>query len=121
MGDWQAIVTTKQEQLKALVPPEWRLPDSVLSTLKHPLGENPNDLIALDIPRKSGILSEKELAITENYSVRQLLEALAVGQLTAEEVVLAYCKRSAIAQELVSEMCLRTKPMLLTHEDTMSH
>lgn len=56
--------------------------------------------------RKLGILTAKELQITEQYTVSQLLEALKSGQLTALEVTVAYCKRAAIAQQLVCDFVL---------------
>jgi amidase len=47
-------------------------------------------------------LTEQELRITEHYTIAELLSALADGTLTSAEVTLAYSKRAAVAQQLVS-------------------
>lgn len=100
-ASWQIKVAEKQKQSLAAIPEAWRLPESITKTLSYPLEEKPNRLIELDIPRKSGILSDKELEITEQNTVAQLLSKLASGELTSLEVTTAFCKRAAIAQQLV--------------------
>jgi amidase len=99
---WQTKVAEKQQQSQAAIPEAWQLPDSIVNALAYPLEEKPNRLIELDIPRKSGILSEKELDITEQNTVAQLLAKLASGEFTSLEVTTAFCKRAAIAQQLVN-------------------
>lgn len=64
-----------------------------------PLESNANNV--LDVPRRSGILSERELHITEGYDVRGLLAGLAGGEMTAVEVTAAFSKRAAVAQQVV--------------------
>ncbi|KAL1793520.1 hypothetical protein ACET3X_008502 [Alternaria dauci] len=56
----------------------------------------------MDIPRKSGILDEKELDITEKFTVEELLQQLRMGVLSSLEVTIAFSKRAAIAQQLLS-------------------
>jgi hypothetical protein len=51
----------------------------------------------MDIPRTCGLLSARELEITENYDVRELLRAMADKRLTAEEVTTAFCKVHALS------------------------
>lgn len=99
---WQTKVAEKQKQSLAAIPQAWHLPESITKALAYPLEEKPNHLMELDIPRKSGILSDKELDITEQNTVAQLLAKLASGQLTSVEVTTAFCKRAAIAQQLVA-------------------
>ena len=72
-----------------------------MSRFQAPLADNRNDLIRTRAVRESGILAERELEITENYNVTQLIDALATGHLTSVEVTKAYCKRAAVAQQLV--------------------
>ncbi|EOA89243.1 uncharacterized protein SETTUDRAFT_127824 [Exserohilum turcica Et28A] len=67
-----------------------------------PLDKHPNRVNDLDIPRKSGILTAKELDITENYTVESLLAKLRNGELSALDVTVAFSKRAAIAQQLLS-------------------
>lgn len=97
---WQVRAARKRSACERLIPQAWKLPSVLLQGLTHPLEASKNNLVALDIPRRSGILTEQELRITEAYDVRHLLQALASGELTSLEVTLAFCKRAAIAQQL---------------------
>jgi amidase len=101
LSDWQHKVAQKQQECLQKIPAEWRIPESLLSSLRLPLAENRNDLIQGDTVRKSGILTERELQITEQYTVSGLLAALAEGRLTSLDVTLAFSKRAAVAQQLV--------------------
>lgn len=92
---WQDLVTAKQQECKEKIPLEWRI------NTEHPaLAETPR-LIEADIPRRSGLLSDTELDITENYTASQLLVRLATGRVSSLDVTTAFCKRAAIAQQLV--------------------
>jgi amidase len=99
---WETIVAAKQQSCRDKIPKEWLLPSSVWETLQMPLAEHANRINKMDIPRKSGILTERELDITENYTVEQLLLKLKSGELSSLEVTLAFSKRAAMAQQLVS-------------------
>ncbi|KAJ4327287.1 hypothetical protein N0V84_002300 [Fusarium piperis] len=57
--------------------------------------------MALDPVRKSGILNDLEIEITEKYSATRLVGKMARGDFKAVDVVTAFCKRAAIAQQLV--------------------
>jgi hypothetical protein len=97
-----AISTRKWEQVTDLIPTEWRLDDKYiprgmrLSPLEsvHQLHEfeeeYPTNL--LDIPRLCGVLSAREVTITEGYDVKGLMIEIAEKKLSAEEVTLAFCK-----------------------------
>lgn len=100
---WQARADDKRNRCQNLIPEAWRLGPAVLQGLvqQQPLEKSKTNLIELDIPRRSGILTAEELRITEAYDVQQLLGALASGELTALDVTVAFCKRAAIAQQLV--------------------
>ncbi|KAI4704841.1 hypothetical protein J4E89_009426 [Alternaria sp. Ai002NY15] len=56
----------------------------------------------MGIARKSGLLNEKELEITEKYTVEELLKQLKDGTLSSLEVTIAFSKRAAMAQQLLS-------------------
>ncbi|KAF3771320.1 amidase [Cryphonectria parasitica EP155] len=99
---WKTRVAEKRRQRDDLIPKAWRLPSSAVQDLKQPLETSRNNLIELDIVRRSGLLTARELHITEAYSVSQLLQALRSEELTSLEVTVAYCKRAAIAQQLTS-------------------
>ncbi|EXJ73734.1 uncharacterized protein A1O5_03496 [Cladophialophora psammophila CBS 110553] len=100
--DWQTKVAQKRQQCREAIPAEWQLPSDISKMLVHPLDKNPNRLFDMDIVKKSGILSERELSITENYRVSELLANLASGEFTSVEVTTAFSKRAAIAQQLTS-------------------
>lgn len=99
---WESTVAAKQQSCRDKLPKEWLLPSAILQTLQTPFEEHPHRINDMDIPRKSGILTEKELDITEKYTVAQLLSKLKSGELSALDVTLAFSKRAAIAQQLVS-------------------
>ncbi|KAJ6134478.1 hypothetical protein N7523_000800 [Penicillium sp. IBT 18751x] len=93
---WQEKVEIKVSQATDKIPLEWRLHYTYLETLQS------TGQCVLDIPRHCGILSEREIRITETYDATALLEKLTSREFTAVEVATAFCKRSAIAQQLTS-------------------
>ncbi|KAL2841869.1 amidase signature domain-containing protein [Aspergillus pseudoustus] len=90
---WEQKARQKREDLASKIPSEWYLPPDLMDKAKS------TDNI-LGLPRESGILSEDEIDITENYDVTALLERLTGGELSAAKVTTAFCKRAAIAQQL---------------------
>ncbi|CAH0043156.1 unnamed protein product [Clonostachys rhizophaga] len=100
---WQTKAAEKRAACQEAIPKDWILPQSIFETLpaKSDLPKTKVNLIDLDIPRRSGILTEREIEITESFSTSQLLEGLASGKFTSYEVTLAFSKRAAIVQQLV--------------------
>ncbi|KAJ5551736.1 hypothetical protein N7535_000321 [Penicillium sp. DV-2018c] len=110
-----AIAQRKQAQLAAAIPAEWRLPAHVIPdgmlSISDSITIGPKEyrrVSVMDIPRTCGLLTAKELEITERYDVRGLVREMREGRLKAEEVVRGFCKRAAIAQQLTR--CL-TEPL----------
>uniref|UniRef100_A0A8H7N2E8 amidase n=1 Tax=Bionectria ochroleuca TaxID=29856 RepID=A0A8H7N2E8_BIOOC len=103
VNSWQTKAAEKRAACQEAIPKDWILPQSILETLpaKSDLPKTKVNLIDLDIPRRSGILTEREIEITESFSTSQLLEGLASGKFTSYEVTLAFSKRAAIVQQLV--------------------
>ncbi|PWY94529.1 general amidase GmdB [Aspergillus sclerotioniger CBS 115572] len=93
--DWRAIVAQRRKDLDSKIPQEWRLKENFVASLPRP-----NHLLASNAVEKSGILTETELDLTENYDATQLLQKLATGKLSSVAVTTAFCKRAAIAQQL---------------------
>ena len=90
--DWTDIAAKAQTKLLNSIPREWRVPYDKL----------PKDDV-LDVtgfPKQSGLLSDEELKITESFAT-EIVGALAAGEWTAEEVTRAFCKRAAIAHQVV--------------------
>ena len=94
--DYKIVSQEKLSANAAKIPRDWQLSSKYLENVNAS-----SDLNVLDVPRTCGILNEKELDITENYDATALLEKMAAKQLSSYDVVLAFCKRAAIAQQLV--------------------
>lgn len=86
---WQQKAAAKRAASLNQIPNDWRLPDA----------PRPKDVRS--IPATCGILTPRELIITEEDEADVLLKRIAAAEWSAEEVALAYCKRAAIAQQLV--------------------
>ncbi|KAL1863254.1 hypothetical protein Plec18170_000086 [Paecilomyces lecythidis] len=95
--DWQEVVAEKRAEVASKLPQEWKLPSTILENV------SPNSNInVIDIPRTCGLLSDKELDITEKYDGVALLEKIASKELSSSEVTLAFCKRAAIAHQVTN-------------------
>ena len=90
LDSWQDIAKRTQKAVADSIPADWRI-EKVESKV----------LNVSSLPESCGLLSAKELSITSQTG-SQLLQHLTVGKLTSVEVVQAFCKRAAIAQQLVS-------------------
>ena len=97
MSSWKQLVDAKRKSNFEKIPKEWRLPEDLLQKVHS----NPNANV-LNIPITCGILTQKEIDITEAADATTLLQKLANGDLSAYEVTLAFCKRAAIAQQLLN-------------------
>ncbi|KAF3156040.1 hypothetical protein TWF225_008146 [Orbilia oligospora] len=86
------IVKRKQAEQQSRIPQEWRLkslPDESVTDVRH-------------IPRESGILSTREIEITETFDAVELADRIRRRMYSCHEVTLAFCKRAAIAQQLLN-------------------
>lgn len=87
-----ALSAQKKAAQHSLIPKEWRL-----STEKYQNMSN-----VMEVPLSCGLLDETEYQITSDYDATALLGLLKDGVFTAEQVTIAFCKRAAIAHQLVS-------------------
>ncbi|KAL2799689.1 amidase signature domain-containing protein [Aspergillus keveii] len=111
--EYSATAQRKQTQLWERIPQEWRLSPSQIPPGMHSPAESVNNVQydrvnVLGIPRSCGLLSAKELEITESWGVKGLLGQIHSQKLTSEEVIGAFCKRAAIAHQITR--CL-TEPL----------
>jgi amidase len=97
IADWQTLAQSKRESVFAAIPKDWLLPPSQTSQYTET-----SSISVLDVPRTCGILTEKELDITGNYDATDLVGMMSERRLTSTEVVTAFCKRAAVAQQCVS-------------------
>jgi hypothetical protein len=96
--DWRVLVARKREEVATQLPKEWRLPASILSTISASA-----NISVIDVPATCGLLTPKEVEITEKYDAVDLIGKMARKELSSFEVTLAFCKRAAIAHQLVSK------------------
>jgi Asp-tRNA(Asn)/Glu-tRNA(Gln) amidotransferase A subunit family amidase len=99
---WKDIARRKRAQRAAAIPRQWRLRNLPKEGPQY--GSQP----VLHIPLDGRILSPSELAITELYNAKTLVEGLSRATLTCFAVTTAFCKRAAIAQQVTN--CL-TEPL----------
>ena len=97
IADWRTLAASKRESLAAKIPTEWRLPNSILSQISQS-----SNICVLDIPKTCGILTERELDLTERYDATALVEMMVKKETTSHEVTMAFCKRTAIAQQVTN-------------------
>jgi hypothetical protein len=97
MAAWETIAAEHQKEAAAKIPLEWLLPAKITKSISPSSTQN-----VLDIPRTCGLLSANEIDITENYDAVTLIEHLASGKFSSLVVTAAFCKRAAIAQQLVN-------------------
>lgn len=86
---WQKIAAEKRQEIIAAIPQAYLVNEELLQGLN-----------ATDLPRRSGILTTRELDITESRAV-DIVEQVRQRKYTAVEVTTAFCKRAAIAHQAV--------------------
>ena len=89
---WEKIGEKARARLDASIPSEWRIPEN-----KMPAAEQTD---VMDTPFLSGLFSEREISITTS-SATNIVDVVAKGVWKAEEVTRAFCKRAAVAHQLV--------------------
>jgi amidase len=89
--EYEAQISSNLDDFAAKVPEEYYIPQSIVDN-------PPKDVTG--VPRESGILTEKELHITESYDAVSLAKAIASKELTAVEVATAFAKRAIVAHQV---------------------
>ena len=94
---WEKTAADKKVRIAASIPQEWRIKSL------------PIEDSVMNFPKISGIMSREEIAITES-SATDLVTQMAAGRLTSVAVTTAFCKRAALAHQLVRFTTLRSPP-----------
>ncbi|KAH9944406.1 general amidase [Epithele typhae] len=94
MGSWQDLVADKKLRQQAAIPLDW--------VLKSPPAPDVLDVRTFPDSPQCGVLSEREITITNAVDVELLLAKLASGEWSSVEVTTAYYKRAIIAHQLVN-------------------
>jgi amidase len=89
---WEDIGKQARERLLESIPSEWRLSED-----KLPPADQAN---VLDFPYESGLFTEHELSITTSTATH-IVQTIASGEWKAVDVTRAFCKRAAVAHQLV--------------------
>lgn len=96
-SDWQTLASRKRAALYDKIPPSWRLPSSTTAQFSATTSTS-----VLHIPRTSGILTPRDLDLTDNYTASSLVAMMLAKEASSYEVTLAFCKRAALAQQCVN-------------------
>ena len=104
MAGWNALIADKLRDRASKIPPDWVLPEAVLSQINQD-----TDISAFDISRRHRLLTREEIRITESYDAQGLHRDIIEGRLTSLQVCKAFCKRAAIAQQLVCLLISRSE------------
>lgn len=93
---WQRLAKQKQDQQRLFIPLEWRI-DPKDYTANH------EKTFSVNVPAEnSGFWTGNEWEITENNDAIDIVAGIKIGKWSAEEVTKAFCKRAAVAEQLVS-------------------
>ena len=90
---WEVEAEKSRKVLRESIQQKWLLPQDKLPSS--------NRLNVLSVPEESGLLTGKELEITESDATH-LVERMGAGEWSAEEVTIAFLKRATIGHQLVS-------------------
>ena len=93
---WRSIAARKQAIRSSLIPKDWTLSPEILQSSQQTALQPSSPW------RTSGILTQWELHLTDSHDATSLLGLLTTGALKSEDVVRAFCKRAAIAQQLTN-------------------
>jgi len=91
MSTWQDLVAGKRRRQAESIPKEW--------IIQPP---SPDVLDVTSIPETCGLLTPKELEITNTVDVGILLSKLATAEWSSVEVTTAFYKRAIVAHQLVN-------------------
>ncbi|KAL1901092.1 hypothetical protein Sste5346_002159 [Sporothrix stenoceras] len=89
--DWQSIASKCQTAVIKAIPEKWHLPSPPDASVTDVTG----------IPRSCGLLTERQLELTEQ-TADALVKRLQAGELTSVELTEAFCARAAVAHQCVN-------------------
>ena len=92
---YQELAAKAQAAVLDSIPAKWKLSPKTLAL------KNSDNANVMEIPTTCGILTPRQIEITEN-NLTELVAKLAAGKLSSVEVTEAFCARAAIAHQLVS-------------------
>jgi amidase len=90
--DWKARCAERKKKQLDSIPPEWLIQTAPTS---------PRVSNVLNVPIDNGLLTPREIEITETVDVEVLLQKLSSASWSSTEVTTAFYKRAVIAQQVV--------------------
>ncbi|KAJ3576037.1 hypothetical protein NPX13_g3837 [Xylaria arbuscula] len=91
--DYKVLAAEKISKQRSKIPEAWLIPSSVIYQ---------NVTNVMDVPVTCGVLTDVECDITSNYDASALREKITKGIFSVEQIIIAFCKRAAIAHQLVN-------------------
>jgi amidase len=88
--NWRELIADKRARVAAAIPKDWLVTPPPADRLN-----------VINFPRECGLLTPKELRITETTDVEELLSKLATGEWSSVETTTAFYKRAIIAHQTV--------------------
>lgn len=92
---WEEFCAQKRKEIGAKIPPEWVLEPSIIHQAKS--------MRRTSGPFIENLLNQSTRDLTAKTSI-ELIEDLRRGSNTAYEVTSAFCRRAAVAHQIVSSM-----------------
>jgi amidase len=92
-AQWEILAAGKLQSLLEAIPKEWIIPQEIIDQF-----DKRDSLI--DIPHESKVFTSEELEYTDS-SATVLVQKLCSGKWSSEAITRAFCKRAAIAHQLV--------------------
>jgi amidase len=86
---WQEVAQRRKQEILSAIPQSYLVAETLLK------GHN-----FIDLPKTCGVLTEREIEITE-LNIVKLLERIHDRTYSSVEVATAFCKRAAIAHQAV--------------------
>ncbi|KAK6827547.1 general amidase GmdA [Apiospora arundinis] len=102
MEPWRQISEQKQKSLLSKIPEPWLLSEAFCAIPTTP--DCPNLNVTTDAFMSEAGLSPRELSITSNTSIPAILAGYKSQELSAEEVVTAFCHRAAINHQMTESL-----------------
>ncbi|KAM0202725.1 hypothetical protein ACHAPQ_010782 [Fusarium lateritium] len=101
-NSWQEIAAAHRQKQRKAIPRAWILSQEKLGQISGVGTPQEGQLIDLKAVEASGLMSKREMNITESFTARELLGEIKSQSIRAEDVVVAFCKRASVAQQLDS-------------------
>ncbi|KAK8053057.1 general amidase GmdA [Apiospora saccharicola] len=102
MASWKETADKKQKSLLDKILEQWLVPEALCATPTTP--DDPYLNVATDAFMAKAGLSPRELALTSKTSIPDILASYESHEVSAEELVTAFCHRAAINHQTTESL-----------------